>query len=147
MMLLAPLAGINRSDNELVLMRLKKMVRQFRFFQFQNLSEKLSMISRFAVNRDDYKLVQTPQCFQTPILQHAYQQHYSHLFTDDASVVEADGVKITLVNGNRENIKITTPHDLKLSGIIFEVVFFNHREPRSFITELKGVEFISKALL
>lgn len=81
---------------------------------------KIEHDNSFAVNRDDYKLVQTPQCFQASILQHAYQQHYSHLFTDDASVVEADGVKIKLVDGNRENIKITTPHDLKLAELFLK---------------------------
>lgn len=75
----------------------------------------------FAVNRDDYKLVQTPQCFQTAILQKAYQQHYSHLFTDDASVVESKGGTITLVQGNRENIKITTPYELKLAELFLAV--------------------------
>jgi len=70
-----------------------------------------------AVNREDYKIVQTPQCFKTEILQTAYRQTYSKLFTDDASVVEASGQKIQLVQGNRENIKITTPEDLKLAGL------------------------------
>jgi 2-C-methyl-D-erythritol 4-phosphate cytidylyltransferase len=81
---------------------------------------KIEHSNSFAVNRDDYKLVQTPQCFQASILQHAYQQRYSHLFTDDASVAESDGIKITLVEGNRENIKITTPHDLKLAELFLK---------------------------
>jgi 2-C-methyl-D-erythritol 4-phosphate cytidylyltransferase len=80
------------------------------------IAESLRKIERensIAVNRDDYKIVQTPQCFKIEILQKAYQQRYSKLFTDDASVVEAAGQKIHLVEGNRENIKITTPEDLK----------------------------------
>jgi 2-C-methyl-D-erythritol 4-phosphate cytidylyltransferase len=86
-------------------------------FSISESVRKIEHDKSFSVNRDDYKLVQTPQCFQASILQHAYEQHYSHLFTDDASVVEADGVKTTLVEGNRENIKITTPHDLKLAEL------------------------------
>lgn len=66
------------------------------------------------VNRDDYKLVQTPQVFSVSLLKRAYSQPYSPLFTDDASVVEALGETICLVEGNRENIKLTTPFDLKI---------------------------------
>lgn len=67
------------------------------------------------VNRDDYKLVQTPQVFSVPLLKKAYNQPYSSLFTDDASVVEALGETVCLVEGNRENIKLTTPFDLKIA--------------------------------
>ena len=70
------------------------------------------------VNRDEYKLVQTPQVFETGLLKKAYSQAYSPHFTDDASVVEALGVSITLVEGNRENIKITTPFDLKVGSAL-----------------------------
>lgn len=68
-----------------------------------------------SIDRSNYKLVQTPQVFKAGVLHKAYQQTYIDLFTDDASVVEYDGVKISLVNGNRENIKITTPFDLKMA--------------------------------
>ncbi len=64
------------------------------------------------VNRNKYKLVQTPQVFHSDLLKKAYQQPYSDNFTDDASVVEALGETIHLVQGNRENIKITTQFDL-----------------------------------
>ena len=67
------------------------------------------------VPRDQYKLVQTPQVFDVTLLHRAYQQEYTDLFTDDASVVEALGEKVYLVEGNRENIKLTTPFDLKLA--------------------------------
>ena len=63
--------------------------------------------------RDEYRLVQTPQTFPLALLKEAYRQPFSEAFTDDASVVEALGKKITMVEGNRENIKITTPSDLK----------------------------------
>ena len=65
--------------------------------------------------RGDYRLVQTPQCFDVQLLKAAYQQPYDDGFTDDASVVEAFSFDITLVEGNRENIKITTPYDLKIA--------------------------------
>ena len=64
------------------------------------------------VPRDCYKLVQTPQVFTVSLLKHAYHQEYKPAFTDDASVVEALGIQVTLVKGNRENIKLTTPFDL-----------------------------------
>ena len=70
------------------------------------------------VPRDQYKLVQTPQVFDVSLLQKAYSQSYTEQFTDDASVVEALGEKIHLVAGNRENIKLTTPIDLKLAEIL-----------------------------
>ena len=63
--------------------------------------------------RDEYRLVQTPQTFPLALLKEAYQQPFSESFTDDASVVEAFGKEIVMVEGNRENIKITTPSDLK----------------------------------
>lgn len=68
-----------------------------------------------AVNRSEYKRVQTPQVFQSTILKKAYNQEFSFLFTDDASVVEGIGHAITLTTGNVENIKITTPHELLLA--------------------------------
>ena len=67
------------------------------------------------VPRDAYRLVQTPQCFDIQLLKAANRQPYNDGFTDDASVVEAYGYAITLVDGNRENIKITTPGDLKIA--------------------------------
>ena len=68
-----------------------------------------------SVDRTKYKLVQTPQVFDAELLKKAYEQEFSALFTDDASVVEALGTKIHLVEGNRENIKITTEIDLKMA--------------------------------
>ncbi|MDD3210409.1 2-C-methyl-D-erythritol 4-phosphate cytidylyltransferase [Bacteroides graminisolvens] len=67
------------------------------------------------VDRSAYKLVQTPQVFNADLLLKGYEQAYSSAFTDDASVVEAMGVKVTLTPGNRENIKLTTPFDLKVA--------------------------------
>lgn len=77
----------------------------------------LTFNSSVAVDRSRYKLVQTPQVFRADIIRKAYRQQYIPQFTDDASVVEAIGYKIELVDGNRENIKITTAVDLKLASI------------------------------
>ena len=68
--------------------------------------------------RGDYRLVQTPQCFDIQLLKNANRQPYNDGFTDDASVVEAFGFDVTLVEGNRENIKITTPYDLKIAEVL-----------------------------
>ncbi len=73
------------------------------------------------VDRNNYKLVQTPQVFTTSLLKCAYRQEYSPCFTDDASVVEAMGIKVTLVPGNRENIKITTPFDMIIANALANV--------------------------
>ncbi|MCD8031886.1 MAG: 2-C-methyl-D-erythritol 4-phosphate cytidylyltransferase [Bacteroides sp.] len=70
------------------------------------------------VDREAYRLVQTPQVFHTSLLRQAYEQEYTSSFTDDASVVEALGETIHLVEGNRENIKITTPFDLKIASAL-----------------------------
>lgn len=67
------------------------------------------------VLRSDFRLVQTPQTFDIQLLKRANQQEYSEAFTDDASVVEGIGATVTMVDGNRENIKITTPFDLKIA--------------------------------
>ena len=71
------------------------------------------------VPRDEYKLVQTPQTFRISLLKEAYHQPYTPSFTDDASVVEALGITVRLVEGNRENIKITTPADIRfVNGLL-----------------------------
>ena len=67
------------------------------------------------VFRGDYRLVQTPQVFDIQLLKEANKQQYKDSFTDDASVVEGIGQKVTMVEGNRENIKITTPFDIKIA--------------------------------
>ena len=67
------------------------------------------------VDRNQYRLVQTPQTFRIPLLKEAFQQPYQPAFTDDASVVEALGYRIALVEGNRENIKLTTPSDIRFA--------------------------------
>ena len=72
------------------------------------------------VPRSDYRLVQTPQVFAVKLLKQAYAQDYVPQFTDDASVVEALGHPVYLVPGNRENIKLTTPFDLKMAEALIK---------------------------
>ena len=67
------------------------------------------------VDRTRLRVVQTPQVFRADVLRAAYCLPYNPRFTDDASVVEASGVAVRLVPGNRENIKLTTPMDLLLA--------------------------------
>ncbi len=67
------------------------------------------------VLRSDYRVVQTPQVFDISLARRAFDRPYSESFTDDASVVEAAGHRVTMVEGNRENIKLTTPFDLKIA--------------------------------
>lgn len=67
------------------------------------------------VNRDGLVLVQTPQVFAADVLKKAYDQPFSPSFTDDASVVEASGVRVHVVPGDRMNLKITTPEDLQFA--------------------------------
>lgn len=80
--------------------------------------ETLRHISEGTKPRTDYRLVQTPQVFDIRLLKAANSQPYDDGFTDDASVVERYGYTITLVEGNRENIKITTPYDLKIAEVL-----------------------------
>lgn len=73
-----------------------------------------------AVDRSKYFMVQTPQTFQCRLIKNAYQQATSDLFTDDATVLESMGETINIVEGNRENIKITFPEDLLLADIFMK---------------------------
>ena len=70
------------------------------------------------IDRSALRMVQTPQVFQAEALRKAYEQPFSTTFTDDASVMEAAGHKVTLVEGERENIKITTPSDMLIAEAI-----------------------------
>lgn len=64
------------------------------------------------VDRSRFRAVQTPQAFRSGLLRMAYDAEFDSRFTDDASVVEAAGNTVTLCEGERSNIKITTPEDL-----------------------------------
>ena len=69
------------------------------------------------VDRSQFLIVQTPQCFQREILLKAYQQPYHQGSTDDARLVEESGQPIETISGNDSNIKITTQSDLKYAGM------------------------------
>lgn len=73
-----------------------------------------------AVDRTKYCIIQTPQCFNVSILKKAYEQDYKYTFTDDATVVEAMGERIHLIDGNPDNIKITTPRDIIIAETILK---------------------------
>ena len=73
-----------------------------------------------ALDRSQYYSVQTPQCFTSEILHKAYQQKEQSTFTDDASVVEFLGEKVSLFEGETDNIKITSPKDLLMAEAILK---------------------------
>ena len=87
--------------------------------------ETLRHIEKGNQYRADYRLVQTPQTFDIQLLKAANRQPYQETFTDDASVVEAYGQEVSMVEGNRENIKITTPFDI----CIAEAILSTHHSP------------------
>lgn len=72
-----------------------------------------------AIDRSTVRLIQTPQTFQISLIKKAFETKELSTFTDDASVAEYAGFEINLIEGNYENIKITTPDDLLLAKIIF----------------------------
>ena len=76
---------------------------------------KVNQNSSNSLNRKNYFIAQTPQCFMFEEILEAYNQKYKDEFTDDASVFEAIGGKIITIEGEKENIKITYPIDLSLA--------------------------------
>lgn len=72
------------------------------------------------VDRDKLKSIQTPQVFHSSLIKKAYKQWFRESFTDDASVLESIGYQINLVEGNIENIKITTPTDLDFAHFLLK---------------------------
>jgi len=81
---------------------------------------KIESTRTIAVDRSRYCATQTPQCFRSDVIKKAYQQEYHYTFTDDAMVVEAMGEQIRLVDGNPENIKITSPKDLLIAEVLLK---------------------------
>ncbi|NBA76419.1 2-C-methyl-D-erythritol 4-phosphate cytidylyltransferase [Emticicia sp. ODNR4P] len=77
-------------------------------------------VNGVAVDRSTVRLIQTPQTFQVSILKKAFETEELSTFTDDASVVEAAGFPIHLIDGSYENIKITTPEDLLFANMLLE---------------------------
>lgn len=78
-----------------------------------------------SVNRKNYKIVQTPQVFKSEILIKAYKQEFKEHFTDDAGLLDEMGEKLNLVDGNRENIKITTQSDLVFAEALMDYYTLN----------------------
>jgi 2-C-methyl-D-erythritol 4-phosphate cytidylyltransferase len=75
------------------------------------------------VNRQYLRIIQTPQVFDSKLIKKAYLQDYNPEFTDDASLLEKTGEAIHLVEGNRENVKITNPGDLAVAEALFNIIF------------------------
>ena len=73
-----------------------------------------------SVERTMFRLVQTPQVFNSDILLDAYNLPFEESFTDDASVIEKAGYKIYLTEGNEENIKITSQRDMLIAEIFLQ---------------------------
>lgn len=73
-----------------------------------------------AIDRNRVMLVQTPQTFHSKVLLPAFQIDYKDKFTDEATVVEAFGIKVSLVEGEENNIKITRPVDLLIAERLLE---------------------------
>ena len=82
-----------------------------------SIREEINGLNR-AVDRRQYKLIQTPQSFQVNLIKKAYEQEEKSTFTDDASVAENIGIKIHLIEGSVRNIKLTTPIDLIIGEAI-----------------------------
>ncbi len=83
----------------------------------ESLRERLGSSSH-AVDRSKFLLVQTPQCFRASVLRDAYNLEYHSGITDDATLVESLGIDIQLIQGNEDNIKITTQKDLIIAEAI-----------------------------
>lgn len=83
------------------------------------------IIASRSIKREKLVMVQTPQVFNSTILKEAYKRPYSVDFTDDASVVEAAGYKVELVEGEKLNFKITTPEDKQAAQLIMNGLSFS----------------------
>jgi len=88
--------------------------------KFKESIRQTNEISTSAVDRSNYRLVHTPQCFHAAVLRQAYEQAYHDKVTDDACLVEELGFTIHLVESNEENIKLTTQFDLLIAEIIVQ---------------------------
>jgi 2-C-methyl-D-erythritol 4-phosphate cytidylyltransferase len=77
-----------------------------------SIRELLNEGSSRPMNRDSFRIVQTPQTFLSDNLKDAFKLNYHESFTDEATVLEAAGYKVNLVEGEEANIKITYPADI-----------------------------------
>lgn len=92
----------NKLDNAIAATKVKD---SYRFFENDSFKP---------INRDNLRIIQTPQIFKKELITKAYEQDFSPEFTDDATVLEKLGYKINLYDGSDQNIKITTPADLRI---------------------------------
>ena len=74
-----------------------------------------------SINREQLRIIQTPQTFLTKIILPAFRQDYQPSFTDEANVVESHGTTVHLINGAMENIKVTTPEDMLIAETLLKV--------------------------
>ena len=72
------------------------------------------------VNRNNVRIIQTPQTFRSELLLEAFKQQYQEIFTDEATVVECNGQRVCLIDGEYQNIKITRPVDLLVAETILQ---------------------------
>ena len=79
--------------------------------------------NNFIVDRENFRIIQTPQCFDSLLLKKAYQNIDAENFTDDAGVFERDGNKIHLIEGEKSNIKITVADDLIIASVLNKELF------------------------
>ena len=93
-------AEINNFDAVIPCLKIKESLREIR----QDIT--------FPINRDKIIIVQTPQVFKREVIKKSYETSYEGSFTDDASLVQRNGYEIKTIDGNQENIKITSPKDL-----------------------------------
>lgn len=101
-------ATAERLGNAIVSVGLKDSIRSVS--EYENRQE----------DRSKFRLIQTPQTFQLQLIKAAFEQDYSPLFTDDASVLEMAGYQINLIEGDYRNIKITTPEDLIIAQSLLQ---------------------------
>ena len=101
-------SALNQYEAVVPVLKLKESIRQ------------TNENSTNAVDRSNYRLVHTPQCFRAEVLHKAYEQAYHEKVTDDACLVEGLGYTIHLVESNEENIKLTTPFDFLIAETIIQ---------------------------
>lgn len=86
--------------------------------QVQDSMRMVSETGSAPVDRNTLRIIQTPQTFQAAVLLPAFEQEYTAAFTDEATVVESYGQPVTLIAGEKNNLKITTPEDLVLAELL-----------------------------
>ena len=86
----------------------------------ESIREKIGL-KNTSKNRDEVVIIQTPQCFKREVLIEAYTKRFDKSFTDDATLVESNGTSVFLVEGNQENIKITSPKDIAIAEAILNI--------------------------